>query len=78
DTDVHFVTANKMFKFKYNKPGFVESDISFDYECENSSVASSFYEESDDINMDELPFQESMDEASQESMDETSQESINE
>ncbi|CAG8715740.1 5500_t:CDS:2, partial [Dentiscutata heterogama] len=76
DTDVHFVTANKMFKFKYNKPGLVESDISFDYEFENSSVASSFYKENDNINTDELPFQESIDEASQESIDEISQEKV--
>ncbi|CAG8628060.1 15156_t:CDS:10, partial [Dentiscutata erythropus] len=53
DTDIHFVTANKMFKFKYNKPGSVESNISFDYEFENSSAASSFYKESDNINTDE-------------------------
>ncbi|CAG8503749.1 24082_t:CDS:2 [Dentiscutata erythropus] len=51
DIGLQFVMAKKMFKFKYNQPGSVESDIKLDYTFERPSNTSSFYNESD--NMDE-------------------------
>ncbi|CAG8802518.1 3225_t:CDS:1, partial [Dentiscutata erythropus] len=67
--------AKKIFKFKYNQPGFVKSDIKLDYTFKSPSDTSSFYNESD--NMDKA-FQKSIDKISQKSANEVLQESIDE